>query len=118
MWPLPSSRVQALLPPPLRSPLAPPHSPIRTPHSPLSPPHTRDELMKRIPLGPLRYEFSRHTEPRLRIDPEETVVVEMEDALSGQIRTKDDRRDKRTIPYSNPLTGPIWVEGAEPGDTL
>jgi amidase len=74
--------------------------------------------MKRIPLGPLRYEFSRHTEPRLRIDPEETVVVEMEDALSGQIRTKDDRRDKRTMPYSNPLTGPIWVEGAEPGDTL
>ena len=74
--------------------------------------------MNRIPLGPLRYEFSRHTEPRLRIEPEETVIVEMEDALSGQIRTKDDRRDKRTMPYSNPLTGPIWVEGAEPGDTL
>ena len=74
--------------------------------------------MKRIPLGPLRYEFSRHTEPRLRIEPEETVVVEMEDALSGQIRSKDDRRDKRTMPYSNPLTGPIWVEGAEPGDSL
>ncbi len=74
--------------------------------------------MKRITLGPLRYEFSRHTEPRLRIEPEETVVVEMEDALSGQIRSKDDRRDKRTMPYSNPLTGPIWVEGAEPGDAL
>ena len=26
--------------------------------------------MNRIPLGPLRYEFSRHTEPRLRIEPE------------------------------------------------
>ncbi len=74
--------------------------------------------MNRIPLGPLYYEFSRHTEPRLRIEPEETVVVEMEDALSGQIRSKDDRRDKRTMPYSNPLTGPIWVEGAEPGDSL
>ncbi len=74
--------------------------------------------MKRIPLGPLRYEFSRHTEPRLRIEPGEIVVVEMEDALSGQIRTKEDRRDKRTMPYSNPLTGPIWVEGAEPGDSL
>ncbi len=74
--------------------------------------------MNRIPLGPLYYEFSRHTEPRLRIEPEETVVVEMEDALSGQIRSKEDRRDKRTMPYSNPLTGPIWVEGAEPGDSL
>ena len=25
--------------------------------------------MKRLPLGPLYYEFSRHNEPRLRIEP-------------------------------------------------
>ena len=30
-------------------------------------------------------------------------VVESEDAFSGQIRTPDDRRDKRSMPYSNPL---------------
>ena len=74
--------------------------------------------MQRLPLGPLYYEFSRHNEPRLRIQPGETIIVESEDAFSGQIRTDDDRRDKSKKPYGNPQTGPIWVEGAEPGDSL
>jgi acetamidase/formamidase len=64
------------------------------------------------------YEFSRAIEPRIRIAPGETLLVESEDALSGQVRTDDDRRDKTAMPYSNPLTGPIAVDGAEPGDAL
>jgi acetamidase/formamidase len=74
--------------------------------------------MQKLEIGPLYYEFSRHNAPRLRIKPGETIVVATEDALSGQIRTNDDRRDKVAMPYSNPLTGPIAVEGAEPGDSL
>jgi acetamidase/formamidase len=74
--------------------------------------------MQRVPLGPLYYEYSRHVEPRLSIDPPQTIVVETEDAFSGQIRTPEDRRDKRTMPYSNPQTGPILVNGAQPGDAL
>lgn len=74
--------------------------------------------MKRLPIGPLLYVFDSRIEPRLRIEPCETVAVESEDALSGQIRTNSDRRDKVTMPYSNPMTGPIWVEGAEPGDAI
>jgi acetamidase/formamidase len=74
--------------------------------------------MKRLSLGPLYYEYSRHVEPRLRIEPGETVVVETEDAFSGQIRTTDDRRDKIKVPFSNPQTGPISIAGAEPGDAL
>lgn len=74
--------------------------------------------MKRLPLGPLCYEFSRHNEPRLRIQSGESVLVETEDAFSGQIRDSDDRRDKKLKPYGNPQTGPIWVEGAKAGDTL
>ncbi|MBX6314053.1 MAG: acetamidase/formamidase family protein [Isosphaeraceae bacterium] len=73
---------------------------------------------KRLAARPLSYEFSRFLEPRLRIAPGETIIVETEDAFSGQIRTDADRRDKQAMPYSNPLTGPIWVEGAEPGDAL
>lgn len=74
--------------------------------------------MHRLPLGPLYYEFSRHNEPRLSIQPGETVLVESEDAFSGQIRTNEDRRDKTLKPWGNPQTGPIVVEGAQPGDTL
>jgi acetamidase/formamidase len=74
--------------------------------------------MQKLPIGPLYYEYSRHNEPRLRIDPGETIVVESEDAFSGQIRTDEDRRDRTKRPYGNPQTGPIWVNGAEPGDSL
>jgi acetamidase/formamidase len=74
--------------------------------------------VKRLPAGPLYYEFSRDNEPRLRIESGETIQVEAEDALSGQIRTDADRRDKTKMPFSNPVTGPVWVEGAEPGDAL
>jgi acetamidase/formamidase len=71
-----------------------------------------------LPLGPLYYEFSRYHPPRVRLVPGETIVVQTEDAFSGQIRTPQDRRDKTRMPYSNPLTGPIAIEGAQPGDAL
>ena len=74
--------------------------------------------MQRLTPQPLSYEFSRDREPRLRIQSGETIVVESEDALSGQLRKPGDRRDRTTVPYSNPLTGPIGIEGAEPGDSL
>lgn len=67
---------------------------------------------------PLVYEFSRHLAPRATVQPGETLRVESEDALSGQIRTPQDRRDKSQVPYSNPVAGPIGVEGARPGDVL
>ncbi len=74
--------------------------------------------MKRVPALPWLYEFSRHLEPRCRIEPGETLYVESEDALSGQIRGPGDRRDKLKVPYSNPVAGPIVVAGAQPGDQL
>ena len=74
--------------------------------------------MKKLAQGPLYYEFSPNHESRLFIEPGETILVESEDALSGQIRTNDDRRDKIVMPYGNPLTGPICIGGAAPNDTL
>lgn len=74
--------------------------------------------MKKLLLGELHYEFSRHHEPRLVVKPGESIEVETQDAFSGQIRSDNDRRDKSTQPLSNPQTGPIAVEGAEPGDAL
>jgi acetamidase/formamidase len=74
--------------------------------------------MQRVSAEPLGYEFSRHLEPRLQITPGDTILVESEDALSGQIRTDDDRRDKSKMPWSNPVAGPIAVAGAAPGDAL
>jgi len=74
--------------------------------------------MQQVSALPLIYEFSRSNEPRCRIASGETIQVESEDALSGQIRLPGDRRDKTSIPFSNPVAGPIFVEGSEPGDEL
>lgn len=64
------------------------------------------------------YAISPYNEPRLTIDPGDTVVIETEDAFSGQIRKEGDRRDLAKVPYSNPQSGPIYVEGAGRGDML
>lgn len=74
--------------------------------------------MTSIPAIPLQYEFSRHAAPRAEIDSGQTLVVDSEDALSGQLRQPTDVRDKRTMPWSNPVNGPFLVRGAEPGDAL
>lgn len=74
--------------------------------------------MQQVPALPLVYEFSRHLVPRATVKAGEKLRVESEDALSGQIRTAQDRRDKTKMPFSNPVAGPILVEGAEPGDFL
>lgn len=74
--------------------------------------------MQQVSALPLVYEFDRRLPPRVTVRPGETFRVESEDALSGQIRTAHDRRDKSKVPYSNPVAGPIHVEGAQRGDLL
>ena len=74
--------------------------------------------MQSVAATPLNYEFSRHLEPKVWISSGEKLVVESEDALSGQIRQPGDVRDKAAMPYSNPVAGPICVTDAEPGDAL
>ena len=51
-------------------------------------------------------------EPVLRIADGDTVITTTVDAGGG------DERNKRVAPEGNPQTGPFYVEGAEPGDTL
>ena len=42
-----------------------------------------------------------------------------EDAFAGRVRSADDLVSKVCeFPFLNPQTGPFYVEGAEPGDTV
>jgi acetamidase/formamidase len=74
--------------------------------------------MRTLDREVIHYEFNRTHPTRLTIDSGETIRVFSEDALSGQIRRPGDRRDKTKMPFSNPVTGPISIRGAEPGDAL
>ncbi len=66
------------------------------------------------------YVFSPYREPIARVRPGERVVIQCEDAFESRIRTAADvpSRALAGARFLNPQTGPIYVEGAEPGDTL
>jgi amidase len=78
--------------------------------------------LKVVPLLPgqeqLRYTFGGG-EPLLTVPPGAVVELTTEDCFGGRVRSADDLPSKVCeFPYLNPVTGPISVEGAEPGDTL
>ncbi|GAA2758369.1 acetamidase/formamidase family protein [Actinopolymorpha rutila] len=58
-------------------------------------------------------------EPALRVRPGTAMRLWTEDAYSGRIRQSTDLPSACVdINFINPQTGPFYVEGAEPGDTL
>jgi len=87
--------------------------------------------MKRVArdrnYGSLRnYLLDRDTTPIIEVELGERFVIETEDAFNGMLREDPSRLHPRdTAPYSqhvpgwhNPVCGPIYVKGVEPGDVL
>jgi len=66
------------------------------------------------------YVFNPYREPIARVKPGERVTIHTDDAFESRITRKEDlpSRALATAKFLNPQTGPIYVEGAEPGDTL
>ena len=66
------------------------------------------------------YVFNPYREPIARVKPHERVTIHTNDAFESRITKKEDlpSRALATAKFLNPQTGPIYVEGAEPGDTL
>src|ERR1700744_1272514 len=57
--------------------------------------------------------------PVMRIRPPAVLEVFTEDCFAGRVRGENDLVSQVCeFPYLNPQTGPFWVEGAEPGDTV
>jgi acetamidase/formamidase len=57
--------------------------------------------------------------PVARIRPGTVLEVSTEDCFAGKVRTETDLvSEVCEFPFLNPQTGPFYVEGAEPGDTL
>ena len=77
--------------------------------------------MLRIPRDQLTYAFSAEASPVARVAPGDRFVVETHDTSTGRIRRPEDvpafvrTRDPHRV---NPACGPIYVEGAAPGDAL
>ncbi len=58
--------------------------------------------------------------PRVRIEPGDTVVFETLEASAGQITPQSGDTAVANLDFGpiHPLTGPVYVNGAEPGDAL
>jgi acetamidase/formamidase len=64
--------------------------------------------------------WNRALPPRLRIDPGDTIEFQCLDASGGQVHPGMTTQEYLAIDRTrfHALTGPVWVEGAEPGDVL
>lgn len=74
--------------------------------------------MLRLMKNTATYTFSPHHTPAAWVDPGTTVIFETQDALDGQITSEEDSTSKIDMDHVNPATGPVYVNGAKPGDTL
>ena len=74
--------------------------------------------MKELKLGNLYYEISRHNPPAIYVNPGETISVETQDTFNGLVKKQGDHRNIKKKPYGNPQSGPIYINGADKGDTL
>ena len=70
------------------------------------------------PVQPYPYAMGRYLEPIATVQPGERVEIFTEDAFEGRLTSPDQKPSEILGQYLNPQTGPILVEGAEPGDTL
>ncbi|MHB1006815.1 MAG: acetamidase/formamidase family protein [Chloroflexota bacterium] len=77
--------------------------------------------MKYIDRANSTSRFAADVATVLTVEPGETIVMDSHDTTRGRVRREEDvftyvqTRDRRMV---NPAAGPVFVTGAEPGDTL
>lgn len=64
------------------------------------------------------YEFSKDMKPIATAKDGEIVKFVAEDCFAGQVKTEKDIALSIDWHHTNPAAGPLFVEGAEPGDVL
>lgn len=64
------------------------------------------------------FAFARDLEPAMTVESGETVRIRTKDCFGNQIRAAEDVLDEIDWDAINPATGPIYVQGAQPGGAL
>jgi acetamidase/formamidase len=73
----------------------------------------------RLDASQVHYEWNNAIPPRLEIDPGDLVVFDTRDAADGHFTPASTHADVLTRQFrGHPLTGPVRVRGARPGDAL
>ena len=64
------------------------------------------------------YNFSKEHSPIKVVDPGTTLTIETFDCFTDHIQTEDNVMEQLDWDKVNPATGPVFIEGALPGDVL
>lgn len=64
------------------------------------------------------FDFCKDNMPVAAVDAPATIEVATKDCFSNQLREPGDTLDALDWDDTNPVTGPIFINGAQPGDTL
>ncbi len=75
-------------------------------------------MVTQIDRKKLFFAFSPDIVPAERVQQGEEVLLETHDCFEGQIQTSADLVDSLDWNHVNPATGPVYIEGAKPGDVL
>jgi amidase len=75
-------------------------------------------MAERVLEGHVIYHFTPDMEPAWRVRPGERVTVRCPDGMRGRIKTEQDHYVQVDPDKVNDAVGPIYVEGAHPGDAL
>jgi amidase len=83
----------------------------------------KTEQLPRLRRDQIHLFFDPQREPLIRVKSGDRLVVETEDAHMGSIRSETDVYQSladvfQKLGGANPVTGPIYVEGVEPGDCV
>src|SRR5215208_283259 len=87
----------------------------------------REHVLSVDPLKPLSEEpetghnrWHEAIEPVLEVEQGDTVVFETRDAFDGQLNSQSTAEavEQLNLNVVHPMTGPVYVKGAEPGDLL
>lgn len=74
----------------------------------------------RMPEGSLHKTWNRQQPPVLTISPGDTLTLTAPDAANGEVTRATTSEDISKINYRrlDPLVGPVYIDGAKPGDAL
>ncbi len=64
------------------------------------------------------FKMSKDVEPILRVKSGDSIAIETEDCFCHSVTCNEDELSCVDFKRVNPATGPIYIEDAEPGDTL
>jgi acetamidase/formamidase len=73
-----------------------------------------------VPRDAFNYVWDNAIEPVLEVEPGEAVQLHVRDASDEQVNADSEAEDVARLDFShvNPVSGPVFVKGARPGDTL